>query len=98
MAVGSEADAIHLMIADDPEQNLFDASLSFTAEGFEIGVHIDTGCANYTLTGLEDYYNAQLAADFAKDIGGADQVFTATISDETEADLIAAYREANPSD
>lgn len=41
-------------------------------------------------------YNAQLAADFAKDVGGADQVYTATISDETEADLIAAYREANP--
>lgn len=43
-------------------------------------------------------YNAQLAADFATDVGGADQVYTATISDETETDLIAAYREANPGD
>ena len=41
-------------------------------------------------------YNAQLAADFAMEVGGADQVYTATISDETESDLIAAYREANP--
>jgi uncharacterized membrane protein len=41
-------------------------------------------------------YNAQLAADFAKEVGEADQVYTATISDDTESDLIAAYREANP--
>jgi uncharacterized membrane protein len=41
-------------------------------------------------------YNAQLAADFAKDVGGADQVYTATISEETESDLIASYREENP--
>ena len=43
-------------------------------------------------------YNAQLAAEFATSVGEADQVYTATISEETEADLIAAYREANPED
>ncbi|MGD9094040.1 MAG: DUF4082 domain-containing protein, partial [Anaerolineales bacterium] len=37
---------------------------SYTAEGFEIGVHIDTGCADYTLTGLEGLYNTQID-DFA---------------------------------
>ncbi|MCP4308365.1 MAG: DUF1269 domain-containing protein [bacterium] len=41
-------------------------------------------------------WNANLAADFARDHGGADQVYTATVSDETESDLIAAYNEANP--
>ena len=43
-------------------------------------------------------YNAELAAQFAEEVGEADQVYTAEISDETEADLIAAYREANPGD
>ena len=43
-------------------------------------------------------YNAQLAAEFAKEIGEADQVYTAEISEETEADLIAAYRDANLGD
>ena len=32
----------------------------YTAAGFEIGVHVDTGCANYDLTGLENYYNTQI--------------------------------------
>ncbi len=40
-------------------------------------------------------WNANLAADFARDHGGADQVYTATISDETESDLLTAYNEAN---
>lgn len=35
---------------------------TYTAEGFEIGAHIDTSCNNYTLTGLENFYNTQLAA------------------------------------
>jgi hypothetical protein len=37
-----------------------------------------------------------LAADFAKDKGEADQVYTTTISEETESEIIALYREANP--
>jgi uncharacterized membrane protein len=41
-------------------------------------------------------FNAKLAADFAAEHGGADQVYRATVSDETEADLIAAYRKAHP--
>lgn len=41
-------------------------------------------------------YNAKLAADFATEHGGADQSYTATISDETEADIVAAYRDAHP--
>ena len=39
---------------------------TYTADGFEIGVHVDTGCNNYTLTGLEDFYNTQLAAFTAR--------------------------------
>lgn len=39
--------------------------------------------------------NAGLAAKFAEEIGQADQVYTATISEETEADVITAYRQAH---
>ena len=35
---------------------------TYTAEGFEIGVHIDTGCSNYTLNGLQALYTNQLTA------------------------------------
>ena len=37
---------------------------AYTADGFEIGVHVDTVCGNFTLTGLENFYTTQLA-DFA---------------------------------
>ena len=80
--------------------------------GALIGKHQDKGITNELMESLQsrltngqalvfakaEGYNAQLAADFATDVGGADQVYTATISDETESDLIAAYREANPGD
>ena len=39
---------------------------AYTAEGFEIGAHVDTGCGNYTLTQLEDFYATQLAAFAAR--------------------------------
>jgi hypothetical protein len=33
---------------------------NYTAEGFEIGVHIDTSCGNYTLSELENIYADQI--------------------------------------
>lgn len=79
--------------------------------GALVGRHQDKGITNELMESLQgkltngqalvfakaEGHNAKLAADFAKNVGGADQVYTATVSDETEADLIAAYREANPS-
>jgi hypothetical protein len=35
---------------------------AYTAEGFEIGIHLDTGCSNYILSGLQALYTNQLAA------------------------------------
>lgn len=80
--------------------------------GALVGRHQDKGITNELMESLQsrltngqalvfgkaEGHNAQMAADFAKDVGEADQVFTAAISDETEADLIAAYRAANPDD
>ena len=39
---------------------------AYTADGFEIGVHVDTGCGNYTLPQLENFYTTQLAAFAAR--------------------------------
>ena len=78
--------------------------------GALVGRHQDKGITNELMESLQsrltngqalvfakaEGHNAQMAADFAKDVGGADQVYSATISDETEADLIAEYRAANP--
>ena len=45
-----------------PGSSLTEAqAIDYTAEGFEIGVHIDTGCANYTLSELQSLYSSQLA-------------------------------------
>ncbi len=41
-------------------------AMAYTAVGFEIGAHIDTGCANYTLPQLQNFYNNQLAAFAAR--------------------------------
>ena len=34
---------------------------AYNAAGFEIGLHVNTGCADYTRQELEDYFNAQMA-------------------------------------
>jgi WD40 repeat protein len=34
---------------------------TYAAEGFEVGLHLNTGCADFTPTQLEDYYNQQIA-------------------------------------
>ena len=39
---------------------------AYHADGFEIGVHVDTSCNNYTLAGLENYYTTQLSAFAAR--------------------------------
>jgi hypothetical protein len=39
-------------------------AMAYTAEGFEIGVHVINMCSNYTLTELENDYTTQLS-DFA---------------------------------
>ncbi len=39
---------------------------TFHNDGFEIGVHIDTGCGNYSLPQLQDFYTNQLAAFAAR--------------------------------
>ena len=39
---------------------------TFNNDGFEIGVHIDTGCGNYSLPQLQDFYTNQLAAFAAR--------------------------------
>lgn len=64
----------------------------------ELMESLQTGLTNgqALVFGLAEGWNAKLAADFATEHGGADQVYMATVSDETEADLIAAYREAHP--
>jgi uncharacterized membrane protein len=78
--------------------------------GALIGRHQDKGITNELMESLQsrltngqalvfakaEGYNARLAADFAKDKGEADQVYTTTISEETESEIIALYREANP--
>ena len=38
------------------------AAASFVSEGFEIGVHVSTGCGDYTPASLENDYAEQLAA------------------------------------
>jgi hypothetical protein len=38
------------------------AAASFTAAGFEVAAHINTGCADYTPSSLNTYYTDQLAA------------------------------------
>ena len=37
------------------------AAAAYVADGFEIGLHVDTGCANYTPTSLQAFYADQLA-------------------------------------
>jgi uncharacterized membrane protein len=80
--------------------------------GALIGRTKDVGITNELMTSLQskltngqvlvfakaEGYNANLAKDFAEKVGEADQVYTATISDETESDLIAAYRESHGAD
>lgn len=34
---------------------------SYTAQGFELGVHVDTGCSNWTPATLEGYFQGQLS-------------------------------------
>lgn len=36
-------------------------AMAFTAQGFEIGLHLNTGCANFTPTSLENDFTAQLS-------------------------------------
>lgn len=76
--------------------------------GALVGRNKDTGITNELMASLQsrltngqvlvfaqaEGYNAQLAAEFAEKMG-ADQVYSATISDETEEDIVAAYREAH---
>ena len=38
------------------------AAASYDAEGFEVGLHVDTGCANFTPSSLEANYAGQLPA------------------------------------
>jgi hypothetical protein len=40
------------------------AAAAYVADGFEVALHVDTGCANYTPTSLQTTYASQLA-DFA---------------------------------
>ncbi len=35
---------------------------AYAAEGFEVGLHVNTGCANYTAASLESNYASQLAS------------------------------------
>ncbi|MBE9014661.1 DUF4082 domain-containing protein [Chroococcidiopsidales cyanobacterium LEGE 13417] len=35
---------------------------AFTADGFEVGLHVNTNCANYTPTSLQTFYTQQLSA------------------------------------
>ncbi|MGL4621782.1 MAG: DUF4082 domain-containing protein, partial [Chroococcidiopsis sp.] len=35
---------------------------AFTADGFEVGLHVNTNCANYTPTSLQTFYTQQLNA------------------------------------
>ncbi len=39
---------------------------SFNAQGFEIGLHLNTNCSTYTQTSLEGFFNTQLPAFMAK--------------------------------
>ncbi len=39
---------------------------TYTSEGFEVGLHLSTNCANYTPTSLEGFYADQLAVWSAK--------------------------------
>jgi uncharacterized membrane protein len=80
--------------------------------GALIGRVKDVGVTNDLMTSLQskltngqvlvfakaEGYNANLAKEFAENVGEADQVYVASISDNTEQELIAAYREANPTD
>ena len=34
---------------------------TYTNQGFEVGVHVDTGCGNFSLAQLDTYYTTQLA-------------------------------------
>jgi uncharacterized membrane protein len=77
--------------------------------GAFIGRSKDVGVTNELMTSLQskltngqvlvfakaEGYNAELAKEFAMKVGQADQVYTATISEDTEADLIAAYQESH---
>jgi hypothetical protein len=36
------------------------AAAAYMAEGFEVALHVNTGCANYTPTSLESFYGEQL--------------------------------------
>jgi hypothetical protein len=38
------------------------AAAAYTAEGFEVGLHVDTGCADWTPSSLESFYATQLAS------------------------------------
>ena len=80
--------------------------------GALIGRHQDKGITNELMESLQSKltngqalvfakaqgHNAQLAADFAMNVGEADQVYTATISDDTEAEIVKAYAEAHSED
>ncbi|MCB9113237.1 MAG: DUF4082 domain-containing protein, partial [Anaerolineales bacterium] len=45
---------------------------TYTNEGFEIGVHVNTGCGNFTLSELDSYYTTQLS-EFASRFPGLPQ-------------------------
>ncbi|GJQ35093.1 MAG: hypothetical protein JETCAE01_11030 [Anaerolineaceae bacterium] len=45
---------------------------AYTNLGFEVGVHVDTGCGNFTLAQLDSYYTIQLA-QFASRFPGLPQ-------------------------
>ncbi len=55
-----------------------DELLHFQGEGHEFGAHIDTGCADFSLDGLDGDYTAQIAALRAKYPGLDEQVTNRT--------------------
>ena len=43
-----------------------EAAAAYEAQGFEVGIHVDTNCGNWTPTSLENFYSTQLASFAAK--------------------------------
>ena len=53
----------------DPKPNQCAQAASYTAQGFEVGLHINTNCADFTPTSLDTFYSQQVS-DFTSSYPG----------------------------
>jgi hypothetical protein len=67
------------------------AAAAFEADGFEVGLHINTGCADFTPASLESFYSQQIT-DFTSTFPGVSGLFTQRHHCITWSDWVTAPR------